>query len=215
MINKTNQKGYTMIETIMYVSLLIILGASLASYMHKAMQRYKIGRAAQQVIDLKKAIVYFTAGDEDYTRLTIEAMDNNRSLPMDMRTGDHHTAKHALGGKVELGPVTELDAEPNENSKFMFYITFKNLPQSACAEILTQGQFYGDGSEMDTLIVNDKEAWRFEYSFFDVTDIATVHTLALPEERTFSNAPQINVSLMESIRTCSKRNDNKITWIFS
>ena len=213
-----NQKGYTMIETIMYISLLIILGGVLAGYAHHVISRYKTGRAAQQVIDLKKAIINFTAADEDYSNLSIAAMDHAHSLPMDMRNGDHVTAHHALGGSVQLGPASDdVLGDDSDNKDFMLYIRFNNLPKDSCVEILTQGQFYGDGSEMDTLIINGKFAWQYQHSFYDTSKYSggnpVVSTL-LPGSG--ANAvPSIRLNISDAVRACTEKDSNHITWIFS
>ena len=54
----SNEKGYTMLEVIMYTGLIIILTASIASMVSNVFYRYKIGRINQQVIDIKKTITY-------------------------------------------------------------------------------------------------------------------------------------------------------------
>lgn len=204
---KSNESGRTMLETIMYISLLIVLGVAVGQYMSNAFRRYKIGRTAQQIIDLKKAVIHFTAADEDYTNLSIANMDAQHAIPLDMRA-IAGTARHALGGSVTAGPVgTE------GNDKYMFFITFDHIFQGGCVEILTQGQFYGDGSEMDTLIVNNKFAWRYEHSYRDTTGIQHVHTL-MPAS---ANIPVANIrlSITDALSACTDRKDNTITWIFS
>ena len=209
MYNRSNESGRTMLETIMYLGLLIVIGASAAQHMHQAFRRYKIGRTAQQVIDFKKAVIQFTAADEDYTNLSVINMDAEHSVPLDMRaTKNTNMARHALGGSVTTGPVgTE------GNDRYLFYITFNNLFQGGCVEILTQGQFYGNGSELDTLIINNKHAWRYPYSFYNTTSIDNVHILAPAS----ANAPvaSIHLNITEALEACSQKKDNTITWIFS
>ena len=146
MRGKNNETGYTMIETIMYISILGVLGVVLASYANAVFTRYKTGRIAQQILDLKKAILSYTAAEEDYSTLDKTKMQEDKAIPLDMR--DLH---HALGGSIELGPVGN-----STTSKYLYYITFSGIYQKGCIELLSQGQFYGDGSEMDTLIVNDR-----------------------------------------------------------
>lgn len=213
-----NQKGYTMVETIMYISLLIILGGVLAGYAHKVISRYKTGRTTQQVIDLKKAIINFTASDEDYSQLSIAAMDQGHSLPMDMRNGDHVTAHHALGGSVQLGPASDdILGDTSENKDFMFYIRFNNLPKDSCVEILTQGQFYGDGSEMDTLIVNGKFAWQYEHSFYNTDNYSggNPEVKILTPGTGVNAVPSIRLTITDAVHACSEKDTNHITWIFS
>ena len=207
-----NDKGYTMIETLMYISLLIILGGVLAGYAHSIMLRYRTGRAAQQVIDLRKAIVHFTAADEDYSKLTIEGMDTGHSLPADMRTGSHDRAIHALGGELKLGPIEQEPLnDTSDNKNYMFFIQFNNVPQKSCTEILTQGQFYGDGSELDSLIVNST-AFKYQHSFYNVGQYSD-GTNSITSIKTYSTSIRPNIA--EAVKACSSKKNNNITWIFS
>jgi len=237
-----HERGYTMLETIMYIGLLIVLGSTLASYASAVMRRYKTGRAAQQVLELKKAIIQFTAADEDYSNISVLAMDKTASIPIDMRTGNPSVARNALGGTVQIGPAAELKEEVEEipgaspdpedpeepetpvtltdeqkKMYYMFYIKFNGLPKASCAEILTQGQFYGDGSEMDTLIVNN-HMWKYQYSFYDYSqsgiDITEIKTM-MPTGVGANAAPSIRLSIDEALEACSDKNNNRIIWIFS
>ncbi len=199
-----NEKGSTMIETIMYIALLILLGGAIAGYIGTAFTRYKTGRVAQQVIDLKKAVVQYTAASADYKNLRLtkdgdkNGMMEDNALPLDMKNGTH-----ALGGKIKLGSAATLLATPTDDQHYMFYITFENLPQASCAEVLTQGQFCGDGSDMDTLIVNNSKLWKFQYSLFHATGMET--QTGTPDK----------ITLGKALESCYKKTGNVITWIFS
>ena len=72
-----SEKGYTMLETIMYIGILGTLGAILASYASEVFGRYKTGRIAQQILDLKKAIITYTAASEDSSELDMQKMQND------------------------------------------------------------------------------------------------------------------------------------------
>lgn len=203
----SSEKGYTMIETIMYISILIVLGGVLASYAGKVIARYKTGRACQQIIDLKKAITNFTAADDDYSKLSEEAMSSAKAVPLDML--DLH---HSLGGRAYFGPLSELTGGAGINDKYLFYITFERIPRPSCVEILTQGQFFGDGSDMDTLIVNNKSAWRYQHSFYDTAGILNVYQILSASPQTPAS---IRLNISDAIGACSDKMQNTITWIFS
>lgn len=198
---QNNEKGYTMIETIMYISILGVLGVILASYAGSVINRYKTGRIAQQIIDLKKAIINYTAADEDYTNLDMTKMQEDKAVPLDMR--DLH---HALGGRILFGPVGNGTTE-----KYLFYITFQGIYRKGCIELLSEGQFYGDGSNMDTLIVNDKTAWYYEHSFYDTTSIQTQYEI----KSNGSVAVSIRPNMEQIMKACDSDENNSITWIFS
>lgn len=202
------ERGYTMIETIMYISILGILGVILAGYAQRGFARYLTGRTAQQIIDLKRAVLQYTAVKESYETLSISEMAAAKAIPLDMRDATTY-AHHALGGAVRLGPAFEHSKAKDNTSakatnKYMFYITFENVPKNSCAEILTDGQFYGDGGDIDSLIINN-EVYYYENSFFEVDE-----TKKLDNKIT-----QGRLSVEQAVKACSKPNSNTITWIFS
>lgn len=199
-----SEKGYTMLETIMYIGILGTLGAILASYASEVFGRYKTGRIAQQILDLKKAIITYTAASEDYSELDMQKMQNDRAVPLDMRD-----LRHALGGKIEFGPVG--DGSVDVNDKYLFYITFETVYQKGCVEVLAQGQFYGDGSDMDALIVNGETAWFYERSFYDTSNINTRYEM----KAAAGVSTGIRPSLEQLLKACNRKDNNTITWIFS
>ncbi len=198
---QNNEKGYTMIETIMYISILGVLGVILASYAGSVITRYKTGRITQQIIDLKKAITNYTAADEDYTNLDMTKMQEDKAVPLDMR--DLH---HALSGRILFGPVGN-----NTTEKYLFYITFENIYRKGCAELLSQGQFYDDGANLDTLIVNNKTAWFYEHSFYNTTSFQTRYEI----KSNAGVAISIRPTMDQIMKACDDEENNSITWIFS
>ncbi len=210
MRSHSNENGYTMLEAIMYISIMMVLGTVLAKYVHSVFQRYKTGRVSQQVVDIKKAVTFFTAADEDYSRLTLDEMVEKRALPYDLLS-----KRSALGGVIKLGPVSELMATPVINDNYMFYITFGNLPMASCVELLSQGQFYGGGTDIDTILVNGTHAWRYQYSLYNTgatSGLKNVETVSLKANQT---SAAIEVTVAKAVQACSKKENNEITWIFS
>lgn len=225
MHNHSNEHGYTMIETIMYIGLLIVLTASFASGISHVFYRYKIGRINQQLLELKKDIVAYTAtwesygervGDDGNTSnkhiLTKEQMSKDKAFAIDMRNGIH-----ALGGELDIGSAINYPGanEDDKNNEYMFYITFKTISFSACVEILTQGQFYGDGADLDTLIINDDTRWKYKYSHFNTSDSFTSDNILTFTSSATGKATGISLSITDATKACTEENDNYITWIFS
>ena len=132
------------------------------------------------------------------------------ALPLDMRS-----KRHALGGGVSLGAASDLVPE-NDNYRYLFYIRFDNLFRGACTELLTQGQFYGDGSDLDTLIVNDY-AWKYKHSYYNNTPAYT--NFLEPDSSTATpnlmSAPNIRINVSKALKACHQKKDNYIIWIFS
>lgn len=209
----TEENGYTMLETIMYISVMIVLGGVLAKYVHTVFERYKTGRVSQQVVDLKNAIMQYTATAEDYAKLDIENMVKDRALPFDLMM-----KTNALGGNVLLGPVSKIGETPSADSKdnYMFYITFDGLPPASCTELLSQGQFYGGGSDIDCIIVNDNVRWGYEYSLYE--NCGTGNPQANNVAKQIGNVAESitdKITVSAAVSACNKTRDNKITWIFS
>lgn len=211
-----------MIETIMYVGFLIMLGSVLSSFTGNAFRRYKIGRTAQQLIDLKKSILQYTAVSKNYQDLTLNKMQADKALPLDMMSG-----MHALGGNIKFGPTLDADVTHKSPGQiltiqlgchdeslnpFLFYITFESITRPACVELLTQGQYFGEGGDLDTIIVNNKTAWQYDYSFINLNNIEGFTKIRLKNTTgTDDNRPLIQ----DAINACSENDNNTLTWVFS
>jgi hypothetical protein len=229
------ESGTTMIETIMYICIMLVLGTTLAGYMSKAFSRYKTGRVAQQVIELQKAIVSFTAADENYSYLCQKdgylsdytcptnrpTMETAGAMPLDMRL---HT--NAFGGRIEFGCVANTDngyfashTKDPVADKYLFFITFKGIPKPACIEVLVQNQYHNNGVDLDTLTVNDRHWWNYEYSSFTIhAEGSSVTTTKLSDTAGSSDAAVkggILPTVKDAADACNKTTDNTITWIFS
>lgn len=211
-----SERGYTMLETIAYIGILGMLGALLASYAADAFGRYKTGRISQQILDLKKAVVNYTAADEDYetalSKLTPEGTDEQslkikeaavkNLFPLDMRD-----QRHALGGRIVVEPV--------DGNRFMFSVTFEDINKKACMEVLSQGQFYRDGAELDAVVVtgenNNTTIWYYDNSFFSHEGYTTTYLMSKNSEANKNLRP----SMTQIVGACSSPTRNHITWIFS
>ncbi len=94
----------------------------------------------------------------------------------------------------------------------MFYITFGNLPDTSCVELLSQGQFYGGGTDIDSIIANKTFAWRYPYSLYKTDGIANVNTVTIQPGQTGGS---IEINISEAVKSCTQKQNNEITWIFS
>lgn len=194
---QNNEKGTTMLETILYISFLFMLGSTIYSNISKGVNRYKTGRLTQQLVDLKKAIIQYTAVDEDFSKLSEEGMRRTSSMPIDMRQ-----LRHSLSGPVKFGPATEIATTTDAINKYLYYITFEKVTNKACVEVITSAQFYTTGSEMDSVIVNERYGWQYPFSHFD---------LNTPTKRILTSH---NFSYQDVSNACNQGTNN-ITWIFS
>ena len=207
-----NQRGYTMLEVLSYISILGVLGVVLTNYAYRGFTRYRTGRVAQQIIDLKRAILQYTAVYDNYLALNLADMQTKRAMPLDMRNTPAE-GRHALGGAITLGPSTELPyaTENYTENQYMFYMTFHTISRSSCVEILTQGQFYSDGGDLDSIITYDDNSpnnynlFYYEHSFFGSS---------LTKES--SRKIEMNrLTVEQAQEACPSQTRNTITWIFS
>ena len=76
-----NQRGYTMIEVILYITILGVLGVVLTNYAYRGFTRYRVGRTTQQVMELKRAILQYTAVYDNYLSLNINDMHEKKAIP--------------------------------------------------------------------------------------------------------------------------------------
>ena len=242
MIKSSNEKGYTMLEVVMYTGLIIILTGTIASMVSNVFYRYKIGRINQQVVDLKKTIVYYTSTWDNYGEfendlgntstnkrfLSYSNLQRDNVLPMELKNGIH-----ALSGAIDVGSAINykdiadnyIANEDNVNNKYMYYIRFSGLTPEACVEVITQGPFYNDSSDLDTLLVNDRHMWKYKYSHFEFEggdgyiDYNKQHKLEytgdFDTETSKRIIPAISLSIDDALRACDQSQNNFITWIFS
>ena len=97
----------------------------------------------------------------------------------------------------------------------MFYVTFHTLSRSSCVEILTQGQFYSDGGDLDSIIVGDDSQpspngtyFYYEHSFYGIQGGDGARSANNKIERN-------RLTLEQAERGCASQNQNSVTWIFS
>ena len=199
---QNDEHGRTMIEVILYLCILIVLGATITKTVTRIFDRYNVGRASQQIIDLKKTILMYTAADEDYTKLSKSDLEETNSMPYDMQD-----FRHALGGNIFVGPASQFPSNNDDdpNNKYMFFITFDRIDKASCIEILSQGQFYSTGSEMDTLNVNGKW-WQYKYSLY--TEYGS-------RPNPYKLLKQQRLTIPDAMEGCTDNTNNIITWIFS
>ena len=215
---KNEQSGRTMIETILYLALIGVLSAGIAKTVSHTFDRYAIGRLGQQLRDLKKSIINYTAAYEDYTVLAgngFNTMLSHNAIPYDMKN-----QTHSLGGKIELGCTTNLAPHSSDTKhKYMYYITFNNLSQSACVELLTQTAFYTEGSEADTIIVNkdtlNERSWAFKFSLFYDNTPSTTPQNCNTSDASICLLKNQTLNINQALQSCTYKINNSITWIFS
>lgn len=248
----SNEHGYTMLETIMYIGILVALGGTIANTVAKGFVRYKVGRTIQQIVDVKKTVIQYTASWENYGdkdnnttdkdqteigELCNQKLIEDKAVPLDItKSADGKNLYHALGGKIYIGSFANFGYTTTNTkgslqfntcnnykntNKYMFYVTFTDLKKPHCMEILTQGQFHGQGSEIDAIVVNIQNnnsiMRHFDHSFSTnaVCNSPSIKIIR-PNSQNADDTKSINFSVKDAFDACNDENDkNSITWIYS
>ncbi len=154
MKNKSHQSGYTMLEAIMYIALVISVVIVFMSVVNKMWGRYKISRMTSQVTEIAKAISDRCVASASYAECiggTISAkmgkfLCDQNLQPKDMScTSDGHLryrnvevvftdwGDFSLGRKVPRGQY--------------YMMVFTNLTKQECVELATYD--FGDSPYID------------------------------------------------------------------
>ena len=146
----SEQSGRSMIEALGYISVMIMLTIALTASVNSGMNRFKLGRINQELVDLKKAISQRFVAAENYKDISFDTLNNDKVIPNSLRN-----KRHSFGGDVSIG-------KGDENGS-TFYIEFKDVPAIACAELGSRLWIVNDGSDLDAMDINGK-TWAWAYS---------------------------------------------------
>lgn len=137
MNNKTDMFGRTMFETIAAISVVGLITAGVAKIAGTALERYRLSRIGQNVIDLQKAINFRYMAKGNYKDLDWDEM--TKYVPFEIRG-----KKHAFGGNIKIGGL-QVDGEQDADMFRRYYVQFDDLPDNACTA-LGDMQWGYDGS---------------------------------------------------------------------
>ncbi len=181
--SKINEVGRSMIEAIGYISVMVTISVSVAAAVNSGYYKYRLSRINSELTDLKKVISqrYVAAGD--YKEVSMDALIEEKIAPWDTRDGTH-----AFSGEVKIGPY--------DDGNF-FFIEFDDVPRDACMELGLKVWIVNDGSDLDTLKINNKTwAWKFS----NLTDN--------PNYELPSKAKDV-------VEGCTEEYKNKMIWYFN
>lgn len=127
MKHRKTQSGYTMIESIAFLGIVIMLGVSVLTLISRMIDKYKISRIGQQVIELQKAVDLRYAASASYANVSVANLLKEKLAPSDMIA--NKKLYHSFAGPV------------NVNSGafgYTYLITFSKLPKQPCVELAMQ-----------------------------------------------------------------------------
>jgi len=147
---KKQSGGYTMIESIAFLGIVIMLGVSVMTLISRMHDKFKLSRVGQQVVELQKAIDYRYVSAPNYKDLSVENLINEKLAPNDMVSDGN--LYHAYAGAVSVNHSVDY---------YSYRITFSQLPAAACVELAMQEWNTKHTAHLLTLKINDtKFAWN-------------------------------------------------------
>lgn len=134
-LSRNDQKGRSMVEMLGVLAIIGVLSVGGISGYSKAMAKFKLTKAQDQLTMLLMNIRTAYATSPSYDGLSSVTTADYNIAPSDMisKTGEGASATvdlfSAFGGKVNIGTVGE--------GKTYFYIMLTNLGKEACRSLLT------------------------------------------------------------------------------
>ena len=134
-LSRNDQNGRSMIEMLGVLAIIGVLSVGGISGYSRAMAKYKLTKAQDQITMLLMNIRTAYATSPSYTGLTAQTAADYAIAPGDMivsnGTGDDatKTLAGAFGGAVDVSAVKDKEA--------YFYITMHNLAPEACRSLLS------------------------------------------------------------------------------
>ncbi len=148
----SQQSGRSMMEAMAYISLMILVTISMTAAVNSGYDKFKLGRINQELSDLKKVIGQRYVVDENYKEVKFDTLINEKIVPYDVRD-----KRHSFGGDISIG---------YDNGGATYYIQFSKVPHRACIELGNRVWIVNDGSDLDSLKINEK-VWAWKSSAFD------------------------------------------------
>lgn len=128
-LSKNNQDGRSMVEMLGVLAIIGVLSIGGISGYSKAMAKYKLTKAQDQMTMLLMNIRTAYATSPNYSGLKPQIAAEYKLAPSEMVVGTGSALYGAFGGNVEIGTVN--------GSTNYFYITMNALGKEACRSLLT------------------------------------------------------------------------------
>lgn len=193
--NAHAQNGRSMLEMLGVLAVVGVLSVGGVAGYSKAMTKYRINRAVNQIVQLAQNIRMLYINQINYSTLDYEVIKKARLAPEDMyETADTNWLMHPFRGYVLIGSNDKIEF----NDYKAFYIQLYDLPQEVCIELLTKD--WGSGPSSGLIVVGDIESGS---QMLNCTPSAK-HTCATEGV----------MSVEKAMAICSKATNNHISWKF-
>lgn len=151
---KSEQKGGTMMEALMVLSIITVLSISGIKLMNSLFTMFKQNMVSNELIEIQKNIAarFRVFGFYDDIPTKIEDWKKEKLLPSQMIVGD--SIHHRLGGEVLIAPKKKNTGD--EHSVY-YTIQFKGIPRKTCFVIGQINWTMSQSSDLIELKINDQE----------------------------------------------------------
>ncbi len=151
-----NENGRSMVEMLGVLAIIGVLSVGGIAGYSKAMNKYKINKTNDQLSMLIANIRTLFASQSDYSGLNNGTAIKYGVVPNDMYTtasngtyASNYTISNPFAGDVEIA-VSGSDAGHTTHA---FTVTYENIPQEACVNIMTSDWGSGQGSGLIAIAV--------------------------------------------------------------
>ena len=195
---KNNQTGRSMIEMLGVLAIIGVLSIGGIAGYSKAMTKYRVNKAADQVSQLAQNIRTLYASQKNYSTLSSDVIRKAHLAPEDMYENTRSTSLYnPFGGYVNVWYAGKNNFSDNK----AFQITLDGVPQEACIELLTQD--WGGGSSSGLIAVGD------------AMNGATFALYGCSSHGYYYNCAGEGVmSVDKAIMACSSQTYNYVAWKF-
>lgn len=167
MLNKNNQKGATMIETLGVLTIIIMLGISVIKLIGNIFDMFKQNLVVNEVKDLQKVISerYKFEGNykgllENKTPEQVAAfLCTSKMAPYQMCVNNR--LYHRMGGEVWVMPIANYDGDGNETIDYSKYaLVFWGLSDRACTNAAQINWYMQQKSDIFKMLINQGVAGK-------------------------------------------------------
>ena len=150
LLNKNEQSGRSMVEMLGVLAIIGVLSVGGIAGYSKAMTKFKITKTFDQVSMMVANIRTLYSGQRNYDGLATDIAMDMGVVPTEMEGPTEGTLINAFQGNVEVGYATY-----NGIEKAAFYLSYANMGQEACVQIITSDWGSGASSGFVGLSVGD------------------------------------------------------------
>lgn len=129
MLKIRKDKGYTLIELLLYIGIVAILGITIFSFYTKRSEETRINNLTRVFQEIDTNVNNSLAAINAYSGLNNNFLTSSRLVPNEMIL-NNNTITNTLGGTLDITPVTI-----NGNSGYALSVTF--LSPSVCTKLAT------------------------------------------------------------------------------